>query len=188
MRSDIQWLSHTYRNASLLRTRRRWPLRSSSRAPLAPRRQEQADSNDDPLRCRAPGARDRAARRRGVSRSAWVAFTLSKALDDEEQGGVENEGRPSRAGTPTHPTPMPMRSGARGYGRRPLPARVRSDHAEGRGLVGVGEPALAHERRQIGPVIRSLQRVTDPLFRRVGLVLESRRRLAGKKKPRIFQG
>jgi hypothetical protein len=29
---------------------------------------------------------DRAARRRGVSRSAWVAFTLSKALDDEEQG------------------------------------------------------------------------------------------------------
>jgi hypothetical protein len=30
---------------------------------------------------------DKAARRRGVSRSAWVAFTLSKALDDEEQGG-----------------------------------------------------------------------------------------------------
>ena len=29
---------------------------------------------------------DNAARRRGVSRSAWVAFTLSKALDDEEQG------------------------------------------------------------------------------------------------------
>jgi hypothetical protein len=28
---------------------------------------------------------DKAARRRGVSRSAWVAFTLSKALDDEEQ-------------------------------------------------------------------------------------------------------
>jgi hypothetical protein len=28
---------------------------------------------------------DRAAKRRGVSRSAWVAFTLSKALDDEEQ-------------------------------------------------------------------------------------------------------
>jgi len=28
---------------------------------------------------------DRAARRRGVSRPAWVAFTLSKALDDEEQ-------------------------------------------------------------------------------------------------------
>ena len=27
---------------------------------------------------------DRAAKRRGVSRSAWVAFTLSKALDDEE--------------------------------------------------------------------------------------------------------
>ena len=27
---------------------------------------------------------DEAARRRGVSRSAWVAFTLSKALDDEE--------------------------------------------------------------------------------------------------------
>ena len=31
---------------------------------------------------------DKAAKRRGVSRSAWVAFTLSKALDDEEQGGV----------------------------------------------------------------------------------------------------
>jgi hypothetical protein len=30
---------------------------------------------------------DRAARRRGVSRSAWVAFTLSKALDDEEAAG-----------------------------------------------------------------------------------------------------
>jgi hypothetical protein len=30
-------------------------------------------------------AHDRAARRRGVSRSAWVAFTLSKALDDDEQ-------------------------------------------------------------------------------------------------------
>jgi predicted HicB family RNase H-like nuclease len=29
---------------------------------------------------------DMAAKRRGVSRSAWVAFTLSKALD-EEQGG-----------------------------------------------------------------------------------------------------
>jgi len=28
---------------------------------------------------------DRAARRRGVSRSAWVAFTLSKTLDEEEQ-------------------------------------------------------------------------------------------------------
>jgi len=28
---------------------------------------------------------DRAARRRGVSRSAWVAFTLSKALENEEQ-------------------------------------------------------------------------------------------------------
>lgn len=28
---------------------------------------------------------DRAAKRRGVSRSAWVAFTLSKALDEEEQ-------------------------------------------------------------------------------------------------------
>jgi hypothetical protein len=28
---------------------------------------------------------DKAAKRRGVSRSAWVAFTLSKALDDEEQ-------------------------------------------------------------------------------------------------------
>lgn len=27
---------------------------------------------------------DQAAKRRGVSRSAWVAFTLSKALDDEE--------------------------------------------------------------------------------------------------------
>jgi hypothetical protein len=26
-----------------------------------------------------------AARRRGVSRLAWVAFTLSKALDEEEQ-------------------------------------------------------------------------------------------------------
>jgi hypothetical protein len=28
---------------------------------------------------------DSAAKRRGVSRSAWIAFTLSKALDDEEQ-------------------------------------------------------------------------------------------------------
>jgi hypothetical protein len=29
---------------------------------------------------------DRAAKRRGVSRSAWVAFTLSKALDEEQSG------------------------------------------------------------------------------------------------------
>jgi antitoxin component of RelBE/YafQ-DinJ toxin-antitoxin module len=28
---------------------------------------------------------DHVARRRGVSRSAWVAFTLSKVLDEEEQ-------------------------------------------------------------------------------------------------------
>jgi hypothetical protein len=28
---------------------------------------------------------DRAAKRRGISRSAWVAFTLSKALDAEDQ-------------------------------------------------------------------------------------------------------
>lgn len=28
---------------------------------------------------------DRAAKRRGASRSAWVAFTRSSALDDEEQ-------------------------------------------------------------------------------------------------------
>jgi hypothetical protein len=28
---------------------------------------------------------DRAAKRCGVSRSAWVAFTLSKSLDNEEQ-------------------------------------------------------------------------------------------------------
>jgi hypothetical protein len=28
---------------------------------------------------------DQAAKRRGVSRSAWVAFTLSKALDEEER-------------------------------------------------------------------------------------------------------
>jgi hypothetical protein len=28
---------------------------------------------------------DRAAKRRGISRSAWVAFTLSKALDTEDQ-------------------------------------------------------------------------------------------------------
>ena len=30
---------------------------------------------------------DRAARRRGVSRSAWVQYTLSKALDEEEAPG-----------------------------------------------------------------------------------------------------
>ena len=31
---------------------------------------------------------DEAAKRRGVSRSAWVAFTLSKALDDEERAAA----------------------------------------------------------------------------------------------------
>ena len=31
---------------------------------------------------------DKAAKRRGVSRSASVAFTLSKALDEEEQASV----------------------------------------------------------------------------------------------------
>ncbi len=30
---------------------------------------------------------DRAARRRGISRSAWVQYTLSKALDEEEAPG-----------------------------------------------------------------------------------------------------
>jgi hypothetical protein len=30
---------------------------------------------------------DRAARRRGVSRSAWIQYTLSKALDEEEAPG-----------------------------------------------------------------------------------------------------
>lgn len=30
---------------------------------------------------------DRAARRRGVNRSAWVSFVLSRALDDEEAVG-----------------------------------------------------------------------------------------------------
>jgi hypothetical protein len=29
---------------------------------------------------------DRAAKRRGISRSAWVQYTLSKALDDDEAG------------------------------------------------------------------------------------------------------
>jgi hypothetical protein len=36
---------------------------------------------DTALRARV----DRAAKRRGASRSAWVAFRLSKALDDDEQ-------------------------------------------------------------------------------------------------------
>ena len=30
---------------------------------------------------------DRAARRRGISRSAWIQYTLSKALDEEEAPG-----------------------------------------------------------------------------------------------------
>jgi molybdopterin-guanine dinucleotide biosynthesis protein A len=29
---------------------------------------------------------DKAAKRRGISRSAWVQYTLSKALDDDEAG------------------------------------------------------------------------------------------------------
>jgi hypothetical protein len=40
------------------------------------------------------------------------------------------------------------------------------------GLWEPGSRRWLIERRRIGPVIRSLQRVTDPLFRRVGLVLE----------------
>jgi hypothetical protein len=40
---------------------------------------------------------------------------------------------------------------------------------------GVWEPGARQwlvERRRIGPVIRELERTTDPLFRRVGIHLE----------------
>jgi hypothetical protein len=40
---------------------------------------------------------------------------------------------------------------------------------------GVWEPGSRRwlvERRRIGPVIRALQRATDPLFRRAGLMLD----------------
>jgi hypothetical protein len=42
---------------------------------------------------------------------------------------------------------------------------------------GVWEPGTRRwlvERRRIGPVIRALQRATDPLFRRAGLTLDDR--------------
>jgi len=44
-----------------------------------------------------------------------------------------------------------------------------------RGAGGQWEPGTRQwlvERRRIGPVIRTLERVTDPLFRRAGLTLE----------------
>ena len=49
-----------------------------------------------------------------------------------------------------------------------LPARIE----RAGGLWEPGSRRWLIEHRRIGPVIRSLQRVTDPLFRRVGLVLE----------------
>ena len=37
---------------------------------------------------------------------------------------------------------------------------------------GPGSRRWLVQRRRIGPVIRALERATDPLFRRVGLILE----------------
>jgi hypothetical protein len=41
------------------------------------------------------------------------------------------------------------------------------------GLWERGSGRWRIERRRIGPVIRSLRRVTDPLFRRVGMNLDA---------------
>jgi hypothetical protein len=38
--------------------------------------------------------------------------------------------------------------------------------------MGAWQPPLAGERRRIGPVIRALQRATDPLFRHAGMSLD----------------
>jgi hypothetical protein len=41
--------------------------------------------------------------------------------------------------------------------------------------VGAGQPALVIERQQIGPVLRELRRVTDPLFRQAGIKVDETR-------------
>jgi hypothetical protein len=81
--------------------------------------------------------------------------------------GRENAGRSSRDANPPHTDADAL--GRSGDGRRPLPALDPLMRRAG-GLWESGSRRL--KRRRIGPVIRSLQRVTDPLFRRVGLVLE----------------
>ena len=40
------------------------------------------------------------------------------------------------------------------------------------GGLGAWQPPLVVERRRIGPVIRALQRTTDPLFRHAGMTLD----------------
>jgi hypothetical protein len=92
-RSDIQWLSQRY--GSQARQGRRGAAAkfiegASSGVQIVPPADEiAAGSKRNPAMIRFDTALlarvDKAAKRRGVSRSAWVAFTLSKALDDEEQ-------------------------------------------------------------------------------------------------------
>ena len=70
----------------------------------------------------------------------------------------------------------PRRSGrvqhARRPGRSPLPERTRPADAQSRRPVGAEQPAWLIEPRRIGPLVRNLRRVTDPLFRQAGISLD----------------
>jgi hypothetical protein len=61
---------------------------------------------------------------------------------------------------------------ARELDHRALPSRLRSGYAPGGWAVGAGHPSILIEHRRIWPLIRTLQRTTDPLFRRAGMDLD----------------
>jgi len=56
--------------------------------------------------------------------------------------------------------------------RHSRPARARSGVPPRRRHVGPGGRRWLLERRRLGPVIRALRQVTDPLFRHAGLPLD----------------
>jgi hypothetical protein len=76
------------------------------------------------------------------------------------------------------PPPLPVRIGPVEFGELGRMVAVRCPKELAHILKragGVWEPGSRRwliDRRRIGPVIRSLEAATDPLFRRAGLVLE----------------
>jgi hypothetical protein len=76
------------------------------------------------------------------------------------------------------PEPLPTRIGPCEFGElgRLVAVRCPRELADVMRRAGgqweAGSKRCLIERRRIGPVIRALQRTTDPLFRRAGLVLD----------------
>jgi hypothetical protein len=60
-----------------------------------------------------------------------------------------------------------------GLGDGALPTRPGRADAQGRGANGTLHAALADRAARIGPVIRELERATDPLFRQAGMDLDA---------------